>query len=140
MKTYYISLLPEITLLLGSLIMMLTERFRSASTPKTNFTIAKVSIFLSMVLSIIFYNQSFWPEYFKNTPYTTASKVFIDILALVSFYLGCKWFLSKNRSSLSFYISGTISVLLLSLSISAHSLNLLYSRSFSTRALLGSSS
>ena len=122
MKTYYISLLPEITLLLGSLIMMLTERFRSASTPKTNFTIAKVSIFLSMVLSIIFYNQSFWPEYFKNTPYTTASKVFIDILALVSFYLGCKWFLSKNRSSLSFYISGTISVLLLSLSISAQNL------------------
>ncbi len=122
MKTYYISLLPEITLLLGSLIMMLTERFRSASTPKTNFTIAKVSIFLSLVLSIIFYNQSFWPEYFKNTPYTTASKVLMEILALVSCYLGCKWFLTKNRSSLSFYLSVTISVLLLSLGISAQNL------------------
>ncbi len=122
MKAYYISLLPEITLLLGSLIMMLTNHFRNAATPKTNFTIAKISLFLSMVLSIIFYNQSFWPEYFKNTPYTTASKVLIDILALVSFYLGCKWFLSKNRSSLNFYLSAVISVLLLSLSISAQNL------------------
>ena len=122
MKTYYISLLPEISLFLGSLVMILTNHFRSTTTPKTYFTIAKVSIFLSLVLSVIFYNQSFWPEYFKNTPYTTASKVLMEILALVSCYLGCKWFLTKNRSSLSFYLSVTISVLLLSLGISAQNL------------------
>lgn len=122
MKTYYISLLPEISLFLGSLVMILTNHFRSSTTPKTYFTIAKVSIFLSLVLSVIFYNQSFWPEYFKNTPYTTASKVLMEILALVSCYLGCKWFLTKNRSSLSFYLSVTISVLLLSLGISAQNL------------------
>ena len=122
MKTYYISLLPEISLFLGSMVMILTNHFRSTTTPKTYFTIAKVSIFLSLVLSVIFYNQSFWPEYFKNTPYTTASKVLMEILALVSCYLGCKWFLTKNRSSLSFYLSVTISVLLLSLGISAQNL------------------
>ena len=122
MKTYYISLLPEISLFLGSMVMILTNHFRSTTTPKTYFTIAKVSIFLSLVLSVIFYNQSFWPEYFKNTPYTTASKILMEILALVSCYLGCKWFLTKNRSSLSFYLSVTISVLLLSLGISAQNL------------------
>lgn len=122
MKAYYISLLPEISLLLGSLIMILTARFRSVSTPKTYFTIAKVSVFLNMILSVIFYNQSYWPEYVKNTPYTTSAKVLMDILALVSFYLGCKWFLSKNRSSLNFYLTATISVLLLSLAISAQNL------------------
>ena len=122
MKTYYISLLPEISLFLGSLVMILTNHFRSTTTPKTYFTIAKVSIFLSLVLSVIFSNQSFWPEYLKNTPYTTASKVLMEILALVSCYLGCKWFLTKNRSSLSFYLSVTISVLLLSLGISAQNL------------------
>lgn len=122
MKTHYISLLPELSLLFGSLIMILTARFRSVATPKTYFTIAKISIFLSIVFSIIFYNQSFSSEYFKNTAYTTASKVLMNFLALVSFYLGCKWFLNKNRSSLSFYLTATILLLLLSLAISSQNL------------------
>lgn len=122
MKAYYISLLPEITLVLGCLIMVVTSHFRRTATPKTYFTISKISVLLSMVLSIIFYNQSFIPAYLKNTPYTTASKALMDILALVSFYLGCKWFLSKNRSSLSFYFTATISILLLSLAITAQNL------------------
>ena len=122
MKAYYISLLPEITLVLGCLIMILTARFRSVSTPKTYFTIAKVTIFINMILSIVFYNQSYCPDYLKNTPYSTSAKVLMDILSLVTFYLGCKWFLSKNRSSLSFYLTATVSVLLLSLAVSAQNL------------------
>ena len=126
MKAYYISMLPEISLVLGCLIMMLTAHFRRTATPKTYFTITKIVIFLSMILSIIFYNQSFFPAYIKNTPYTTASKVLMDIFALVSLYLGCKWFLNKNRSSLSFCLSATLSVLLLSLSISAQNLLVMF--------------
>ena len=68
MKAYYISMLPEISLVLGCLIMMLTAHFRRTATPKTYFTITKIVIFLSMILSIIFYNQSFFPAYIKNTP------------------------------------------------------------------------
>ena len=114
-----VSLLPEILLAGGIIIMLLVNGFRENKTPKTFFTLSKIFTLLSLLAVIIFYNRSAFPDLFHNFEYTALFKVLIYILALASFYLACKWFLSKNYSSLSYYVLTMLSLLFLSLSVSA---------------------
>lgn len=117
-----VSLLPEIILLAGIITMLLVNQFRETKTPKTFFTLSKIFTLLSLSAVVIFYNQSAFPEWFRNFEYTTLFKILIYILAVASFYLACKWFLSKNYSSLEYYVLTLVSLLTLSLSISARNL------------------
>lgn len=114
-----ISLLPEILLAAGIIVMLLVNRFRETKTPKTFFTLSKIFTLLSLLAVVVFYNRSAFPSLFRNFEYTALFKILVYILALASFYLACKWFLSKNYSSLSYYVLTILSLLLLSLSISA---------------------
>lgn len=126
MFAFYISLLPEFMLVLGGLLMLLTARFRNNTTPKTYFTISKIFVGLSLLTTIIFYNQSYEPLWFQNNSYTTLFKTLIYLGALATFYLACKWFLNKNRSSLGYYLTAVISLLLLTLAVSAQNLLALF--------------
>jgi len=126
MFTSYISLLPEILLLSGILFMLAVAYFRGGNTPKTYFTIAKSVIVLSLLTTVIFYNQNAEPHLFRNNSFTTLFKTLIYLSALAAFYLACKWFLNKNRSSLAYYVICLLSLLLLTLSVSAQNLLVLF--------------
>lgn len=122
----YISLFPEFLLLLGLLTLLFTNKFRSAKTPKTFFTVSKIYITLCLLFTIVFYNRSGFPGYLENNGFTTLFKTVVYLLSLAWFYLSCKWFLIKNRSSLSFYTLGITSLLLLSFAVSAENLLVLF--------------
>lgn len=126
MFAFYISLLPEFLLVLGGLLMLLTAKFRKETTPKTYFTVTKVFVGLSLLAAVIFYNQSYEPLWFQNNSYTTLFKTLIYLAALATFYLACKWFLNKNRSSLGYYLTTIVSLLLLTLAVSAENLLALF--------------
>ena len=118
----HISMLPEFLLLCGMFVLLLAARFRQNTTPKTYFTVSKIAVAAALLGTVFFYNQSFMPGWLINDSYTTLFKTLIYIAALASFYLGCKWFLNKNRSSLSFYLTALFSLLLLTLAVSAQTL------------------
>ncbi len=126
MFALYISYLPEFFLLFGAVLMLLVSYFRSGNTPKTYFTIAKLCVGFSLLSAVIFYNQSAEPQWFLNNSYTTLFKTLIYVSALAAFYLGCKWFLNKNRSSFGYYLTALISLLFLTLAVSSRNLLLLF--------------
>ena len=117
-----ITFLPEIILFCCLPVMVLVRIFRTSATPKTYFTVSKIAVAAALLGTVVFYNQSFMPGWLINDSYTTLFKTLIYIAALASFYLGCKWFLNKNRSSLSFYLTALFSLLLLTLAVSAQNL------------------
>lgn len=122
----YVAAFPELILLMCIVVMAMVNRFRSENTPKTFFTISKIFLAFALLATIIFYNKSFSPALFMNDPYTSLFKIIIYLLSIAWFYLSCKWFLNKNRSSYSFYALLVLSVLGLTLAISAVNLLALF--------------
>lgn len=119
----YISLLPEVLLLCNVIAMFFARVFRNSQTPKTFATISKFFIGLSLISCVIFYNRSIDGSWYNNTPYTSFFKSLILFSALISNFLSCKWFLSQNYSSFTYY--SVISMILLGYSISISSQNML---------------
>lgn len=122
----FITLSPEIILLLCLPLMYLVNRYRTTKTPKTFYTIAKVFIILAAISTLIFYNRSGLQNFWVNNTYTTLYKLCIYAFALTWFFLSCKWFLNKNRSSFAYYALGICSLFSLMLMISAHNLLILF--------------
>lgn len=112
-------LLPEISLLLCLAVSWMVHKYRVEQTAKTFFTIAKIFTIISFLATVVFYNKSAFPDFFENTPYTTLFKSIMYLLALAWFYLSCKWFLDKNRSSYAYYSYAIFYILLLGTLISA---------------------
>lgn len=98
---------PEIFLLMGLPIMFLLNKYRKNKTSKTFYSVSKIMLLFSILSGIIFYNRSGYAEYVQNNTYTTLYKIFVQIFGLGIFFLSCKWFLNKNRSSLQYYAYGT---------------------------------
>ncbi len=119
----YLSLLPEVSLAVCLPVMALVNRFREENTPKTFFTLSKSFLLVSLFAVILFYNRSAFPAWLVNNPFTSLFKIIVCLFTLAWFYLSCKWFLNKNRSSFGFYSLGILVVLGLNLAIS--SVNLL---------------
>lgn len=135
----FITLSPEFLLLLCLPVMFLVNRYRTSKTAKTFYTIAKIFVVLAAADTIIFYNRSGLPAYWANNTYTTLYKLCTYAFALTWFFLSCKWFLNKNRSSLSYYTLGVCSLFSLMLMISAHNLLVLFAGllgSFATQYLM----
>ncbi len=122
MNPKYIAAIPEVAILLGLLVMFAVNLIRKSNTPKTFFTLSKITLFVALLGTIIFYNQSWYPTVFENIPYTSLFKSIIYLLTLAWAYLSCKWFLNKNIPSFSYYSLILLAVLCMSLAIS--SLNL----------------
>ena len=97
---------PEMFLILALPLMGLISRYRSSKTAKTFYSISKIMLLLSMLATIVFYNRSPFPLLMQNNTYTTLYKIFIELLAFGTFFLSCKWFLNKNRSSAMYYALG----------------------------------
>lgn len=119
MNPKYIAAIPELSILLGLLIMFVVNFIRKSNTPKTFFTLSKITLFFTLLGTVVFYNQSWYPTVFENTPYTSLFKSIIYLLTLAWAYLSCKWFLNKNIPSFSYYGLILLSVLGMSLAISA---------------------
>ncbi len=126
MNPKYIAIAPEVTLLLGLLTMSVVNFFRHSNTPKTFFTLSKITLIFTLLGTIVFYNRSWFPTVFENTPYTSLFKSIIYLLSLAWAYLSCKWFLNKNVSSFSYYGVVLLSVFAMSLAISALNLFALF--------------
>lgn len=120
-----VTLSPEIFLILALPLMGIINRYRSSKTAKTFYSVSKIALLLSMLATIVFYNLSPIADFVQNTTYSTLYKVFIDLLALVIFFLSCKWFLNKNRSSALYYAIGLSLILCLNTMISAVHLGVL---------------
>ena len=116
---------PEIFLALALPLIGLISRYRKSKTAKTFYSVSKIVLLLSILASIIFYNRSPLPLLIQNNTYTTLYKMFVDVLGLGTFFLSCKWFLNKNRSSAMYYALGLGLILSLNLMISAAHLGVL---------------
>ncbi len=112
-------LLPELAFVLFMLSAYLVHRFRKNQTSKTFFTLGKMFLWVIMLLTVIFYNVSAYPQWFANSSYTTLFKIVMYFVAMAWFYLASKWFLNKNRPSYLFYQLGFCGLLCLELLISA---------------------
>lgn len=112
-------------LLAALLVMLVVNRYRETKTPKTFYTVSKIFLLLSAFCSLLFYNKSGFPDVWLNDSYTTLFKICMLLLALAWFFLSCKWFLNKNQSSLSFYLLGVSSVLMLMIIVSSQNLLLM---------------
>jgi len=112
-------LLPELTFVSFMLAAAAVHSFRKNQTSKTFFTLGKAFLLAIMLLTVIFYNVSAYPDWFVNTPYTTLFKTVMYVVAMAWFYLSSKWFLNKNRPSYLFYQLGFFGLLCLELLISA---------------------
>ena len=119
MNPKFIAIMPEVSILLGLLIMTAVNFFRHYNTPKTFFTLSKLTLVFALLSTIIFYNRSWFPTVFENTAYTSLFKSIIYLLSLAWAYLSCKWFLNKNISSFSYYGLMLLSVLGMSLAVSS---------------------
>lgn len=122
----FITLLPEFLLLLCLPVMFLVNRYRLSKTAKTFYTVAKIFIILAAASTLIFYNRSGLPALWINSTYTTLYKLLIYAFAITWFFLSCKWFLNKNRSSFTYYTLGICSLFSLMLMISAQNLLILF--------------
>ena len=122
----YISLVPEIFLLINIVIMQITHWSRKTQTPKTFATISKFFVGFALLGCIVFYNRSIDVSWYTNTHYTTFFKSLILFMTLISDMLACKWFLTQNQPSLRFYQVISFSVLSFCLSISGYNLFVLY--------------
>ena len=122
----YISLVPEIFLLINIIVMQITHWTRKNQTPKTFSTISKFFVGFALLGCIVFYNRSIDVSWYTNTYYTTFFKSLILFITLISNMLSCKWFLNQNQSSLRFYQVIGVFVLSSCLSVSGHNLFVLY--------------
>lgn len=118
----YLSLLPEVLLLLNVVVMQLLHLFRSSQTPKTFATVSKFFVGAALAACIVFYNLSFDAAWYVNSPYTTFFKGLMLFSALVSNFLACKWFLNQDQSSLGYYQAVSLSLLCFCAAISCRSL------------------
>lgn len=110
---------PEIFLILALPLIGMINRYRVAKTAKTFYSVSKIILLLSMLATIVFYNRSAAPSLLQNSTYTTLYKMFVELMGLGTFFLSCKWFLNKNRSSALYYTLGLGIILCLNLMISA---------------------
>ena len=110
---------PEIFLILAWPLIGLINRYRTAKTAKTFYSVSKIMLLLSMLATVVFYNRSAFPNFLQNNTYTALYKMFVELMGLGTFFLSCKWFLNKNRSSALYYALGLGIILCLNLMISA---------------------
>ncbi len=121
-----LSLGAEITLGLALPFMALVNGYRQNKTPKTFFTISKIFLILSFVWVIIFYNYKGFGDTYVNNAYTSLFKIWIMLSSLAWFFLSCKWFLNRDRSSFAYYILGLSSVIAMMVMISTENLLVLF--------------
>lgn len=121
-----LALSPEFALLLSLAVMFLVNRFRESKTPKTFYTLSKFFLVVSGLLTLLFFDRGSFPEYWQNNTYTTLFKLCTVLLALTWFFLSCKWFLNKNRSSYAYYALGTGGIAALMMIVSACHLAVLF--------------
>ena len=88
----WLILSPELLLLSFVPIAWIVNTWRESKTAKTFFTLSKFFLAAAMVLTVVFYNKSVWPDLWQNNRYTTLFKVLIYLAGLVWFYLSSKWF------------------------------------------------
>lgn len=122
----FIALSPEFILLLSLPLMFLLNRYRVSKTAKTFYSVSKVFIVLSAVVTVVFYNFSGFGGYWQNNTYTTMLKLCVYVFALAWFFLSCKWFLNKNHSSAVYYALGISSLIFMMMMISADNLLILF--------------
>ena len=114
----WVNYLPEILLLLNFPIMLLINEYRRTKTSKTFYSVAKYILLASFIATIMLKSQTPLPQYLQNDSYILLYKLLLQLFGLVIFFLGCKWFLNKNRNSFSYYALGIGSILCLSLMVS----------------------
>lgn len=118
----WLILLPELSLLTFILAAVPVNHYRVSKTPKTFFTLSKVFLLITLLSTVIFYNKSAFPDWWKNTSYTTLFKTVIYLISLLWFYLSSKWFLNKDSSSFLFYTLVMVELLFFELLLSAQNL------------------
>ena len=117
----YVSLMPEILLLLNVAVMQVVYIFRASQTPKTFATISRVFIIAALAACVIFYNVSFDKKLYVNTAYTTFFKGLVLFCGLALNFFACKWFLGQGQSSLGYYRLSSLILLGCCMAISGRS-------------------
>lgn len=108
-------ILSECSLVAGVLFLLVSAVFGDL-TQRFCFSVSKTSIVLSVMFAVLFYNKSFWEEYFSVSAGTTLIFVLSAALALVWLIWASKWFSThKEYHPLWFCVSAQMLLLCLKL-------------------------
>ena len=122
MSVRNLALLPELFLLLSTFFMWLIAKYRSTQTPKTFYTFAKYVLFLFVLGSCFVFNHRALHAFGLENSYKLMLKIFLAMACFLVFFLSCKWFLNKNKSSFAYYALSINAFLGFDLMISASDL------------------
>ncbi len=98
-----VSVLPEILLSCVGILFFLINKYRTANTPKTFYSLSKYSLYLFVLGEITLRYFDVKSDFFHNDAMTVFYKIILSVSALIIFSMSCKWFLSKNLNSAMFY-------------------------------------
>ena len=115
-------LLSECSLISGALFLILSALFTDSS-QRFCFSVSKSAVVLSALFAVLFYNKSFWEEYFAVSAGTTFVFVLSGGLTFVWLVLASRWFaVHKDYKAHWFCVCALL--LLLSLKIISQTTNL----------------
>ncbi len=65
--------------------------------PKNIFKFAQISVILSIISSIVFYNKGILPQYFQSSSYTCTIYVCTGLMVYMCFQLSKRWMLNQKK-------------------------------------------
>ena len=118
-------LFSEISLFLG-IIFILMQKFFTTLSIKSCFKTAAITVIVSGLFSILFYNKVVFPMFFETNPYTVLFYVLSCLIVLAWLNLSIKWFISEDVEPFSFCILSLLSLFSFSVIIKTHNLGILF--------------
>lgn len=117
--------LSGLSLILGILILLIGKLWGVQSV-KWYFRITKLSVLLSAVFRIVFYNKTAIEGYFAASSYTTMFYVFCAVAAYIWLSLSFRWFTSMNMPASGFSTLALCAVLCCEIIISTVNIGILF--------------
>ena len=93
---------PEISLILGILNLGILYLFENDS-ERVYAKVARFWLVVSLLMSVIFYQQSINSQYFANNAYVLLFKIMISVFAYIMMMLTPSWFASDNQTGCKYY-------------------------------------
>lgn len=132
----YVSYFPELFIFSSIPLMWIVNQYRASKTAKTFYTISKVFLLLSFLFALDYKENSTYIIGMNHNSYVFLYKLLIITFGLLIFFLSCKWFLNKNKSSFSYYSLGMSGIFCLSVLVATSHLLVLSVAYFLLQILL----
>lgn len=118
-------LFPEISLLVG-IILVLIQKIFSVLSIKSYFKLTSVTVIISALFSILFYNKNVFPAFFETNSYTILFYILSCFMIFAWLNISIKWFVSEDTDPFIFCILSLLALFSFSLIIKTVNLGILF--------------